>query len=352
MASGKQETKRINLALQGGGAHGAFTWGVLDRLLEDESLEIAAISGTSAGAMNGAALKAGWAKNGREGARAELDWFWSQMGAVEEHGFWTWFMAGIPMPGSREIGRALEYSMAGQVADMLSVVTTPYALGPFYRNPLRPIVERFDFGAVCGAGGPDLFVCATKVRDGKIRVFEGEELTVEALLASACLPTLFTAVEFHDPKSDRMEAFWDGGYSGNPALFPLFRPDLPDDVLIVSINPLERAELPMMPAQIQNRINEISFNSSLLRELRAIEYVQRLLDDGRISSNEKKRVLVHMIAEDSVMQHLSMATKMFPNGYLLTSLKAAGRASAERFLAEHREALNDHSTVDLREMFG
>lgn len=349
--SASPETKRINLALQGGGAHGAFTWGVLDRLLEDEALEIAAISGTSAGALNGAALKAGWAKNGREGARAELAWLWSQMGAVEDQGFWPWFLSGLPVPGTREIGQAVEYSMAGQLADMLALVTTPYALGPFYRNPLRPIVERFDFSAVCGDGGPELFVCATKVRDGKIRIFEGEELTAEALLASACLPTLFTAVEFFDEKSGRKEAFWDGGYAGNPALFPLFDPDLPDDVLIVSINPLERDEIPMLPGQIQNRINEISFNSSLLRELRAVEYVQRLIDDGRISSNEKKRVLVHMIAEDEVMQNLSVATKMFPNGYLLNQLKEAGRSSAGRFLAEHRDALNDHSTVNLREMF-
>lgn len=345
------QKKRINLALQGGGAHGAFTWGVLDRLLEDEDLEIGGISGTSAGAMNGAALKAGWAKNGREGARDELDWFWGQMGAVEDQGFWPWFMAGFPLPGTREIGRAVEYSMAGQVADMLSLMTTPYALGPFYHNPLRPIVERFDFESVCGHGGPELFVSATKVRDGKIRVFAGDEVTADALLASACLPTVFTAVEFHDPRSDRMEAFWDGGYSGNPALFPLFKSNLPNDVLIVALNPLERDELPMLPAQIQNRINEISFNSSLLRELRAVEYVQRLVDSGKVSTEEKKRVLIHMIAEDTVMQDLSVATKMFPNGYLLTSLKEAGRSAAEGFLAEHRKDLNKRSTVDLEAMF-
>ena len=346
------QKKRINLALQGGGAHGAFTWGVLDRLLEDEDLEIAGISGTSAGAMNGAALKAGWAKGGRDGAREELNWFWSQMGAVEEHGFWPWFMAGIPVPGTREIGMAVEYSIAGQVADMLSLMSTPYALGPFYRNPLRPVVERFDFDAVCAGEGPELYISATKVRDGKIRVFEGPEVTADAILASACLPTVFTAIEFHDPRSDRMEAFWDGGYSGNPALFPLFKAHLPGDVLIVALNPLERDELPMLPNQIQNRINEISFNSSLLRELRAVDFVQRLLSEGKVSTAEKKEVLVHLIAEDSVMQDLSMVTKMFPNSYVLTSLKAAGRAAADRFLGENRDALNERSTVNLQEMFG
>lgn len=344
-------TKRINLALQGGGAHGAFTWGVLDRLLEDEDLEIGGISGTSAGAMNGAALKAGWAKNGREGARQELDWFWAQMGAVEEQGFWPWFLAGLPLPGTREIGKAVEYSLAGQVADMLSLVTTPYALGPFYRNPLRPIVERFDFDAVCQGEGPELYISATKVRDGKIRVFEGKEVTADAILASACLPTIFTAIEFFDERSGREEAFWDGGYAGNPALFPLFKSHLPDDVLIVSLNPMERDELPMLPAQIQNRINEISFNSSLLRELRAVEFVQRLLAEGKVSSTEKKHIHIHWIAEDQVMQDLSVVTKMFPNGYLLASLKESGRRAADRFLTEHRGALNHRSTVDLKAMF-
>ncbi|QOL80216.1 patatin-like phospholipase family protein [Pseudooceanicola spongiae] len=345
------EKKRINLALQGGGAHGAYTWGVLDRLLEDEDLEIAAMSGTSAGAMNGAALKAGWVKGGREGARAELDWFWAQMGAVKEGGLWPWMMAGVPVPGSMDIGRAMEMSYAGTISDMLALVTTPYALGPFYRNPLRKIVEQFDFTAVHDGEGPELFVCATKVRDGKIRVFSGPELTTEALLASACLPTVFTAVEFFDERSGRMEAFWDGGFSGNPALFPLYRQDLPDDIMVININPLERDEVPMLPNQIQNRINEISFNSSLLREMRAIEFVQRLIEEGKVTEGQMKRVLVHMVSDDKIMLDLSMVTKMFPNAYLLNALKAAGRASAETFLAEHRDDLNKVSTVNLREMF-
>ncbi|QPM89569.1 patatin-like phospholipase family protein [Pseudooceanicola algae] len=345
------ETKRINLALQGGGAHGAYTWGVLDRLLEDEGLEVAAITGTSAGAMNAAAYKAGWVKGGRDGARAELDWFWQQMGAVRDDNIFSWMTAGLPAPGAAQLGRSMEMSYAGTVSDMLSLVTTPYALGPFYRNPLRAIVERFDFEAICGGEGPELFICATKVRDGKIRVFEKDELTTDAILASACLPTAFRAIEFFDARSGRVEAFWDGGFSGNPALFPLFHGELPDDVVIVNINPLERDELPMLPNEIHNRINEISFNSSLLRELRAVEYVQRLIADGKVTQNEKKRVFVHMISDDDTMLDLSMVTKTFPNGYLLNSLKAAGRASAEKFLEAHRDDLGHRSSVNLVEMF-
>ncbi|NIZ09890.1 patatin-like phospholipase family protein [Pseudooceanicola sp. HF7] len=350
-AADAKAVTRINLALQGGGAHGAYTWGVLDRLLEEEDLEIAAMSGTSAGAMNAAALKAGWVKDGRQGARDALDDFWAQMGAVEDSNMLRWMTATFPGAMPWHVSRSMELSYAGTVSDMLSLMTTPYALGAFYRNPLRPIVEKFDFDSVCSSDGPDLFICATKVRDGKIRVFDNAEVTTDVLLASACLPTVFTAVEFYDERSGRKEAFWDGGYSGNPAIFPLFRSDLPNDVLIVSINPLERDELPMLPNEIHNRINEISFNSSLLRELRAIEYVQRLIDEGRVTSHEKKKVLIHMISDDEVMLDLSMVTKMFPNGFLLNSLKQAGRASAEKFLTDHKADLGQRSTLDMVEMF-
>lgn len=345
------ERKRINLALQGGGAHGAYTWGVLDRLLDDEDLEIAAISGTSAGAMNAAALKAGWAKGGREGAQAELAWFWQQMGAMKDNSVWAWFFSGLPMPGAADIGQAMDYSFAGSVADMLSVVTTPYALGPFYRNPMQPIVDKFDFEAVCDKAGPELFVCATKVRDGKIRIFEKDEVTTDALLASACLPTLFRAVEFYDAQSGREEAFWDGGFSGNPALFPLFRSDLPDDVVIVNLNPLEREDIPMLPNEIQSRINEISFNSSLLRELRAVEFVKRLIAEGRVSKDDKKDILIHMISDDTLMQQLSSATKMFPNFFVMKMLREAGYEAADRFLGAHRGQLNHEGTLNLTGMF-
>ena len=340
--------KRINLALQGGGAHGAFTWGVLDRLLDEEDIEVAAITGTSAGALNGAAFKSGMVHAGRDGARACLDGLWKRMGAVGDMRIAHW-MRGIE---PAHVAQALEYSVPFSMAEAWSRLVSPYAYGPFYRNPLTPVVDRFNFDEICADEGPALFVCATCVRSGKIRVFTGEEISTDAILASACLPNLFQAVEIYDPKSERTEAYWDGGYTGNPALYPLFGGELPDDVVIVNINPLERDEVPKTPQQIQNRINEISFNSSLFRELRAINFVQRLLAEGKLKAGEMSRVLVHMIADDALMNDLSAATKIVPNPVVLNRLKQSGRDAADQFLSAHKDDLGQRSTVDLPAMFG
>ena len=342
--------KRINLALQGGGAHGAFTWGVLDRLLEEEDVEIAAISGTSAGALNGAALKAGLVEGDRQTAKDNLDWLWRQMGALDER-FPEWAEAFFPAPGI--VSKLIEASPLFQLADTASRMFSPYAHGPFYQNPLRRIAERFHYDAVCRRyKGPAFFVCATNVRTGKIRVFSGHEIHTDVILASACLPTLFQAVEVTDPETGTTEAFWDGGYTGNPGLFPMFEPEFPRDIVVVNINPLERREVPTTAQDIQNRINEISFNSSLLRELRAIQFVRELIRDGKVKAGTMKDVLVHMIADDALMNELSVATKLVPAPHLLAELKDAGRAAAGRFLADHKEQLNVESTVNLEEMFG
>ncbi|MEY8840008.1 patatin-like phospholipase family protein [Cribrihabitans sp. XS_ASV171] len=340
--------KRINLALQGGGAHGAFTWGVLDRLLDEEDIEVAGITGTSAGALNGAAFKAGMVRGGREGARAELDRLWQRMGAVGDLRLANWMRWFEPA----QVAQAIEYSLPFSLADNWSRMVSPYSYGPFYQNPLRPVVDRFDFDNICADEGPRLFVCATCVRSGKIRIFTGEDVSTDAILASACLPNLFQAVEIWDPATERMESYWDGGYTGNPALFPLFNVGLPDDVVIVNINPLVREDLPRSPQQIQNRINEISFNSSLLRELRAIAFVRRLLDQGKLNPGEMSRVLVHMIADDELMNSLSVATKLVPTPVVLDRLRQAGRAATDRFLRDHKADLGVESTVDLAEMFG
>lgn len=340
--------KRINLALQGGGAHGAFTWGVLDRLLDDDRIEVAALTGTSAGALNAAAFKSGIVAGGREGARAALDQLWQGMSVVGDMRLTAWMM---PVDPARMV-QAMETLVSFSPAETLSRMVSPYTYGPFYRNPLRRTVEAFDFDSVCSGEGPELFVCATNVRSGKIRVFSGAEITTDAILASACLPEIFQAVEIDDPTTGRTEAYWDGGYTGNPALYPLFNRGLPDDVVVVNINPLERAEIPKSPQQIQNRINEISFNSSLLRELRAIAFVGRLLDEGKLEKNSMSRVLVHMIADDELMNDLSAATKMVPLPRLLSRLKEAGRAAAERFLTNHHDDLGQRSSVDLAAMYG
>ncbi len=340
--------KPINLALQGGGAHGAFTWGVLDRLLEDDDIEICGISGTSAGALNGAALKSGMVRNGRAGALENLSWLWSQVAGVSDLRMTHWM---APF-GIGALSQAIQYSWPISLTDQVSHLLSPYAYGPFYKNPLDDIVARFDYDEVCNTIAPLLFICATRVRNGKIKVFSGSEISPDALLASACLPNIFQAVEIDDDETGRREAFWDGGYTGNPALFPLFGPDLPDDIVVVNINPLEREGIPVTAQQIQNRINEISFNSSLLRELRAIEFVQRLLDDGTLPPGRMSRVRVHMIADDDLMGKLSAATKLVPNAAVIGTLRDAGYAAAELFLERHRGDIGARSSVDLPEMFG
>jgi len=340
--------RRINLALQGGGAHGAFTWGVLDRLLEDETIEIAAISGTSAGALNGAALRAGLVTGGAEAARANLEWLWAQVGALGHALPDAW----LNLLGPGLLAQALERSPAYLAFEAGAGVRSPYDTGPFYVNPLRSIVERFRYDEVCAVDGPPLHVCATNVRTGKIRVFTGAEIGVEAILASACLPTLFRAVEIEDPASGRLEAYWDGGYTGNPALFPLFEPALPPDIVIININPLHREEIPRTARQIENRINEIGFNTSLLRELRAIEFVQRLIEDGTVPEGRMKRVFVHMIADDALMNQLSVATKTVALPAIIAALKRAGRAAASDFLERHGAKLNECGSVELPRMFG
>jgi NTE family protein len=340
--------RRISLALQGGGAHGAFTWGVLDRLLEEDEIEIAAISAASAGAMNGAALKSGLIAGGPAAARARLDWLWEQLGAFPDAATKAWFAASLPDAGA--ISRAIEAAPAYRWADALGRMVSPYDWP--LPNPLRRIARRFHYDEVCAATPPALFVCATNVRTGKVKVFEGDAITPDAILASACLPTLFRAIEIDDPATGRVEAYWDGGYTGNPALFPLFRPDLPDDLVIVNINPLQRPEVPVSAHDIQNRINEISFNSSLLRELRAIAFAQRLIDAGDLPPGRMKRLRVHMIADDALMTQLSVATKLVPNPVVLARLKAAGRAAADAFLETCFDDLGQRDSIRLDDLYG
>jgi len=347
---GGRGPRRINLALQGGGAHGAFTWGVLDRLLQEPDLEIAGISGASAGALNGAALKAGLATGGPDGGRAAaretLDNLWRQVGAMGDVELARWL--GAVMPGLGGLTTWAEQFMPITPAELAGRLFSPYALGPAYRNPLERVVRGLSFAQVCAGAGPAFFVSATNVRTGKIRVFSGDDVTPEALLASACLPSVFQAVEIDDPATGRREAYWDGGYTGNPALFPLFAPELPPDIVIVNINPLRRDEVPTTPQDIQSRVNEISFNASLLRELRGIAFVQELIAEGRIPRGAVKPLHIHMIADDETMTRLSVRTKTAPTPLLLHQLREAGREAAGRFLETRATALGSHSTVDLR----
>ncbi|MBN8631263.1 MAG: patatin-like phospholipase family protein [Rhodobacterales bacterium] len=336
--------RRVSLALQGGGAHGAFTWGVLDRLLEEDDLEIAGISGTSAGALNGAALKAGLIAGGRGAARKRLDRLWTQVGEIGDFRMLPWIAPFLPAMRFWQAASAavLPFSPQAVAAQLYS----PYAFGQSWSNPLAPVARDLDFANLSDRRGPRLFVSATNVRTGKIKIFTGREITPDALLASACLPTVFQTVEIDG------EGYWDGGFSGNPALFPLYEPDLPDDILVVSINPMRRDDIPDTPLEIQNRINEISFNSSLLSELRAINFVRRLIAEGRMEAGKMKAVNVHMISDDKLMNELSAESKQTPTPYLLKRLKAAGRAAAEQFLRNGGAKIGQDASADLPGLLG
>lgn len=345
--------RQINLALQGGGAHGAFSWGAIDRLLDEPDLEIVGISGTSAGALNGAALKAGLAHGpgdkGREAARANLAYIWHQVGQVSDNLLVRWLYSVIPAPRifQRWTEALSPISWLGQVNRQIS----PYDFGPFYSNPLSAIIKEMPHPLHRHTGGPTLFVTATNVRTGRIRVFDDHEITPDTIMASACLPTVFKAVEIKDPKSGQIEYFWDGGYSGNPALFPLFGQDLPADVVIVNINPMLNEHIPRSPAEIEDRVNEVSFNAALLAELRAINFVKCLFAEGRLKDRGMKVPLLHMIKDDALMSSLDSATKILPKPGLIDQLYAAGRAAAETFLQDDAKKIGQTDSFDVSVLF-
>jgi NTE family protein len=336
------DLKWVNLALQGGGAHGAFAWGVLDRLLEDERIGFDGISATSAGAMNAAVLAYGLAVGGREGAKTALANFWRRIAQVATMGPLQ------PTPFDRMTGNlSLEGSPAFMLFDLMTRLWSPYQLNPFNFNPLRQVlVDTVDFEALRRSRCPvKLFISATNVRTGKIKVFENDEIGPDAVLASGCLPFVFQAVEIAG------EHYWDGGYMGNPAIFPLIYGCDSCDVVIVHINPLERAALPRTAGEIMNRINEISFNSSLMREMRAIAFVTKLITDGKINGNSMKHMLIHGIMGEELMSKLSVMSKLNADLEHLLQLKEAGRMSADAWLAQNFASLGQVSTVDLRERY-
>ena len=334
---------RISLALQGGGAHGAFTWGVLDRLLEEDGIEIAAVSGTSAGALNAAALKAGLLAGGRTAARKRLRAMWEEIADIGDFRSLAWMQPFVP--ALRFWQEAAEQFWPVSPEGLMAQLFSPYQWGDKWENPLAPVVFGLEFDRVCADASPALFIGATNLRTGKVHVFSGAKITPEALLASACIPTAFQAVEIDG------EAYWDGGYTGNPSLWPLYDRDLPDDIVIVQVNPLHREEIPQTPLEIQNRVNEISFNASLMSELRAVAFVRRLIAEGRIEKGQMKDVRIHMIADDGLMNALSATSKLQPSGNLIRELFEAGRAAADGFLERHHHRIGVEPSVDLQKLF-
>ncbi|WBU57865.1 patatin-like phospholipase family protein [Paracoccus sediminicola] len=347
------DRRRINLALQGGGSHGAFTWGVLDRLLDEEWLDIAAISGTSAGALNGAALQAGLAaapgRNGRRAARENLQHVWREVGQVSDSRLVRWIHSLMPVP--RSFQRMTELFSPFAWLDNMTRLFSPYDYGPFYTNPLRSILRTMPHPHFGGKCDTRIFVNATNVRTGQPRVFADEEVTVDSVLASACLPTIYRAIKIHDPVTGEMEEYWDGGYSGNPSLWPLYHPDLPRDIVVVNINPMRRDDVPHTPAEIADRVNEISFNTALLSELRAVNFVKRLHNEGRLEGKVMKNVLLHMILDDTLMNDLTARTKILPDPGMLERMYEAGKVSADSFLEQHADDINQRDSVDMSALF-
>ena len=340
-AVAKRERKLIDLALQGGGSHGALTWGVLDRLLEEERLEIDGVSGTSAGAMNAVVLADGLERGGRDAARAALGTFWravSQAAALSpfKRTPLDWFM------GNYGLDRSPGYLLFEQMSQMVP----PSVLNPLGINPLRDLVSRqVDFDRVNRCSKTKVYVTATNVRTGRPHIFQQPGLTVDTVMASACLPFMFEAVTIDG------EAYWDGGYTGNPALYPLVEDQGCRDLVVVQINPLVRETLPRSGREILNRINEITFNSSLVKELRSIHLLQQLIDAEGLDLESYRAMRLHLIHAEKEVEALGASSKVNAEWSFLEHLFHKGRAWADDWLDRHFDDIGKRSTFDLDEVF-
>lgn len=333
--------KTINLALQGGGAHGAFTWGVLDRLLQEDSITIEAITGTSAGAMNASVVAYGLIKGGREKAREMLSEFWRKVSISAA-------MSPLqPTIVDKMLGNVrLDFSPSFLALDFITRMFSPYQFNLFDLNPLRDILkETVDFEVIRKNKQIKLFVNATHVKTGKVRIFNTPELSLDAVMASACLPFLFKTVEVEG------EPYWDGGYTGNPSIFPLFYHCTCADVVLVQINPLFVENVPTQAADILDRVNEISFNARLMGEMRAIDFVHKLLAERHVTEKQYKNVLVHMIEAQELMGALGPSSKLNADWAFLKHLHDIGRQAAGDWLNKNYDMLGVKSSVSLPAMF-
>lgn len=334
------ETRSINLAFQGGGSHGAFTWGVIDHLLEDGRLSFDGISATSAGAMNAVVYAYGKMRGGPDGARQALHDFWQRVSRSAAP-----YSPLALTPVEKLLGVPAEQSWAYTTFESLTRTFSPYQLNPRNLNPLRDVLAAcVDFDELQHCKSSKLFLSATNIRTGNVRIFNTAQITIEAVLASACLPFLFQAIEIDGA------FYWDGGYMGNPSLFPLFYETSSRDVVVVHINPIFCADIPKSAAEITDRVNEITFNAALLKEFRAVAFVTKLLEDGWIKDEYRaklRHVLVHSIRADDALNSLGAASKVNADWHFLTDLRDRGRATAEHWLAENYIHLGKRATVDL-----
>ena len=337
MTASRSDRKPLDLALQGGGSHGAFTWGVLDALLEDESFDFCAISGTSAGALNAAVMVTGFAKDGRAGARQALTEFWR---ATSRAGG-----AFSPLSSSQQNAAGNAFAVdklpGYQLMSSFFRSFSPYEFNPLNLNPLRKLLkDHVDLKAL-HASDITLFITATSVRTGQARVFTGADISLDALLASACLPFVFQAVEIDG------EPYWDGGYTGNPALFPLIYDSEALDLLLIKINPLSRPGVPRRSVDIIDRVSEITFNASLIGEMRAIAFVQRLLRENKLDPAQYKSLRLHMVADDEGLSAFNANSKFNTDRAFLERLFELGRGAAQRWLKTFGKHVGVKSTLDV-----
>jgi NTE family protein len=329
--AGPGAEKTVSLALQGGGAHGAFTWGVLDALLEDGRLAIEAITGASAGAMNAVVMVEGWLAGGIDGARSQLETFWRRAS-----------IDGSLSPTQRRLLALVLGFWSKAWTDVVAPSLSPYQTNPLNINPLRDAIDALiDFGRVRACTDVEIFISATNVWTGKVAIFKTPELTADHLMASGCLPTVFQAVEIDGVPH------WDGGYMGNPALFPLFDETTTDDILLVQINPVERRETPRTAREIHDRLNEISFNGTLLRELRAVAFVTQLIEEGKLSPDDYRNVRLHRIDGTGVLDDHEASSKGKAEWDYFVQLRDDGRRAAAAWLAANYEAIGVRGTLDL-----
>ena len=339
--SGNTKPKLVNLALQGGGSHGAFAWGALDRILEDGRIGIEGIVGTSAGGMNAAVTAYGLTVGGNEGARKSLRQFWE---AVAERGACSvmqpsWFDR-LLSPGN------LDYSPGWIAMDTLSRVFSPYQINPGNYHPLRDILsEQIDFEKLRRSDKVKLFVCASNVITNRLRVFEHSDISIDAVLASSCLPSMFQAVEIGG------DHYWDGGYMGNPPFFPIIYNCASADVLLIMINPIQTKQVPQTAQAILDRINTLSFNSSLMREMRAINFVNRLVEKGFDDGGRLKKMLIHCIDAEDEMNNLGVSSKLNVEREFLGWLFELGRNRADVFLRDHFEKIGRESSTSIEQRF-
>jgi NTE family protein len=336
------DSRTINLALQGGGSHGAFTWGVLDRILDEKRLIIDAISGTSAGAVNGALLADGLVRGGPAVARERMRAFWQEIAAQA---------ARSPVlqrtPFSVLTGNWTLHDSPGYIwMDLMGRLVSPYEFNPFDLNPLRDLLEtQIDFTQVRACDRLRLFVTATNVHSGRPKVFRHHELTVDAILASTCLPHLFRAVEIDGIP------YWDGGYMGNPTLWPLIYNAETRDLVIVQINPLEREETPKKARDIADRVSEITFNHALFAEMRAIAFIGRLIEQGKLDAEEYKQLFIHRIHAEDQMKQLDPSSKLNGEMAFLDYLHGTGMRAADAWIERNFDKLGKESSVDIRSTY-